>query len=130
MTNLETRPETTLSAPTTNRTAGTVALRRRKHPALPAFVGMIAIWLAIGAIAGRGLVETISAGIIIATFLVIVGIGQLFVITVGNGGIDLSVSYVMTLSAFLACQIMAGNDANIATGIIVAVIACVDPLVP
>ena len=84
---------------------------------------MIAIWLAIGVIAGRGLWATLSAAIIIATFLVIVGIGQLFVITVGNGGIDLSVSYVMTLSAFLSCQIMAGQDGNIAAGLIVGVVA-------
>lgn len=119
MTDLDIRPRT--AQPT--RSPGTIALGVLKHPATPAFVGMIAVWLAIGAIAGRGLVDTISAGIIIATFLVIVGIGQLFVITVGNGGIDLSVSYVMTLSAFLACQVMAGNDANIATGIIVAVVA-------
>jgi len=97
--------------------------RALKHPALPAFVGMIVIWLSIGAIAGRGLWDTLSAGVIIATFLVIVGIGQLFVITVGNGGIDLSVSYVMTLSAFLSCQIMAGQDVNIATGLIVGVAA-------
>jgi ribose transport system permease protein len=93
------------------------------HPATPAFIGMIVVWLAIGVIAGRGMVDTLSAAIIIATFLVIVGIGQLFVITVGNGGIDLSVSYVMTLSAFLSCQIMAGQDGNIAAGLVAGVIA-------
>lgn len=98
-------------------------MRLLTHPATPAFVGLVAIWLAIGVIAGRGMVETLSAAIIIATFLVIVGIGQLFVITVGNGGIDLSVSYVMTLSAFLSCQIMAGQDANIAVGVSAGIVA-------
>ena len=105
------------------RELGAVFARVLRHPATPAFIGMIAIWLAIGVIAGRGLWATLSAAIIIATFLVIVGIGQLFVITVGNGGIDLSVSYVMTLSAFLSCQIMAGQDGNIAAGLIVGVVA-------
>lgn len=117
MTALDPTPTVSADKPAPRATA----LNVLRHPAVPAFIGMLAIWLAIGAIAGRGLVETISAGIIIATFLVIVGIGQLFVITVGNGGIDLSVSYVMTLSAFLACQIMAGQDVNIAAGILIAV---------
>ncbi len=112
---LDTRPRPT--------TIAQVLVGALKHPAAPAFIGMIAIWLAIGAIAGRGLWETLAASLIIATFLVIVGIGQLFVITVGNGGIDLSVSYVMTLSAFLSCQIMAGNDGNIAAGLILGVVA-------
>lgn len=93
-----------------------------QRPSTPAFIGLILIWLAIGVLAGRGLWDTLNAGIIIAT-LVIAGIGQLFVITVGNGGIDLSVSYIMTLSAYLGCTIMAGQDENIALGIIVAVVA-------
>jgi len=100
---------------------GNALMKSLKHPATPAFVGLVVIWLAIGIIAGRGMWATLSAAIIIATFLVIVGIGQLFVITVGNGGIDLSVSYVMTLSAFLSCQIMAGQDGNIAAGLLVGV---------
>jgi ribose transport system permease protein len=119
MTDLDTR----LARQSVTNNVGGVLLGALKHPATPAFVGMIAIWLAIGAIAGRGMWETLAAGVIIATFLVIVGIGQLFVITVGNGGIDLSVSYVMTLSAFLACQTMAGQDGNIAAGLLIGVVA-------
>lgn len=94
-----------------------------QRPSTPAFIGLILIWLAIGVLAGRGLWDTLNAGIIIATFLVIAGIGQLFVITVGNGGIDLSVSYIMTLSAYLGCTIMAGQDENIALGLVVGVVA-------
>ncbi len=119
MTALDTRPETPVRIRKPALTVRSIV----RHPATPAFIGMLVVWLSIGAIAGRGLIDTISAGIIIATFLVIVGIGQLFVITVGNGGIDLSVSYVMTLSAFLACQIMAGQDSNIVLGLVVGVVA-------
>ena len=119
MTDLDTR----VSERPPARAIGSVVIGVFRHPATPAFVGMFAIWIAIGVIAGRGLWETLSAAIIIATFLVIVGIGQLFVITVGNGGIDLSVSYVMTLSAFLSCQIMAGQDGNILAGMVVGVSA-------
>jgi len=119
MTDLDTRVATRPRTPKLSDRA----LRVLKHAAAPAFIGMIIVWLAIGAIAGRGLWDTLSAGVIIATFLVIVGIGQLFVITVGNGGIDLSVSYVMTLSAFLSCQIMAGQDGNIVAGLVGGVVA-------
>jgi ribose transport system permease protein len=123
MTNLDTRVEPTPTPTPTTRRPGDVLRRALTSSATPAFIGMIVIWLAIGAIAGRGLWQTLTAGIIIATFLVIVGIGQLFVITVGNGGIDLSVSYVMTLSAFLSCQIMAGQDVNVAAGLAIGVVA-------
>lgn len=93
-----------------------------QRPSTPAFIGLLLVWLAIGVLAGRGLWDTLNAGVIIATFLVIAGIGQLFVITVGNGGIDLSVSYIMTLSAYLGCTIMAGRDENIVVGLIVGVL--------
>ena len=92
-----------------------------RHPSLPAFVGAIVIWLATGALAGRGFYGTLSAGVLAASFLVIAGIGQLFVITVGNGGIDLSVPYVMTLSGFLSCQLMGGANDNLVLGLVVGV---------
>lgn len=92
-----------------------------RHPSFPAFLGVVVIWLATVLVAGRGFYGTLSAGVLAASFLVIVGIGQLFVITVGNGGIDLSVPYVMTLSAFLSCQVMNGSDSHILLGILVGV---------
>lgn len=122
MTDTDTTARTRTSPGGRARPLGILA-RVGKHPALPAFVGLLVIWLAIGIIAGRGMWATLSAATIIATFLVIVGIGQLFVITVGNGGIDLSVSYVMTLSAFLSCQIMAGQNGNIVAGLVIGILA-------
>jgi len=91
-------------------------------PATPAFIGAGAVWIATWLIAGHGFVGTLTSGVAVATFLVIVGIGQLFVITSGNGGIDLSVPYVMTLSAYLSSQAMAGQDSRLIAGIAVAVL--------
>ena len=104
-----------------SRSAVAVVRNVLRHPSIPAFVGALVVWLATGALAGRGLYGTLSAGVLAASFLVIVGIGQLFVITVGNGGIDLSVPYVMTLSGFLSCQLMAGADKNLFVGLVVGV---------
>jgi ribose transport system permease protein len=92
-----------------------------RMPATPAFVGAFAIWIATWLIAGHGFVGTLTGGVAVGTFLVIVGIGQMFVITSGNGGIDLSVPYVMTLSAYLSSQAMGGQNGRLLLGLLVAV---------
>jgi ribose transport system permease protein len=91
-----------------------------RAPAAPAFAGAVAVWIATWLVAGHGLWGTLSGGVAVATFLVIVGIGQMFVITSGNGGIDLSVPYVMTLSAYLTSQAMAGQNSRLIAGVAVA----------
>lgn len=100
-----------------------VAQATWRHPSFPAFVGVVAIWLATVIVAGRGFYGTLAAGVLAAAFLVIAGIGQMFVISVGNGGIDLSVPYVMTLSAYLSTQAMGGSNSQIVVGLIVGIAA-------
>jgi ribose transport system permease protein len=97
---------------------GRVSRATWRHPSFPAFVGLVIIWVATFLWAGRGAWGTLEAGVLAATFLVIVGIGQLFVISVGNGGIDLSVPYSMTLAAYVSCQVMNGSDAHTLVGIL------------
>lgn len=94
----------------------------RHHRALPAFVGAFAVWIATALIAGHGIGGTLTTGMAIGTFLLIVGIGQMFVITSGNGGIDLSVPWVMTLSAYLSAMVMVGRDSNLLLGLAVAIL--------
>jgi ribose transport system permease protein len=94
------------------------------------YLAVAAVWLAIGIIAGRGLGGTLESAIQVAPFLVLVATGQMFVITAGNGNIDLSVAYLMTLSAFVSVGVMnAGHGsfvlgilAGLLCGVIVAVI--------
>ena len=101
------------------RMAAGLVGRALRHPSFPAFVGMVAIWLAIVALSsGRGWWDTFTAAVIVGTILLIAGLGQMFVITGGNGGIDLSVSYVMTLCAFFSCDVMGGSDAQLWPGIL------------
>jgi len=76
------------------------------------FVGAVALWLAVVAISGRGLFGTLDATAIVACFYYLVGIGQMNVIGLGNGNIDLSIPYVMTLSGVVSVDIMHHSDAN------------------
>ena len=98
--------------------------RRRlaAKPWLWAYLGAFAIWLAtIGFTEGRGASEVLTAAVSFATFSVIVAIGQMFVITLGPGNIDLSVPATMTLSGTLALKLMDVQDGMIVVGLLASV---------
>jgi ribose transport system permease protein len=109
----------TAVAPT--RDPAPVLGRVTRSPALPAFVGAVIIWIATWLVSGNGLWGTLAVAASVATYLVMVGIGQLFVITSGNGGIDLSVPFVMTISAYLSSEVMGGSDSRLVLGVLVAI---------
>jgi ribose transport system permease protein len=115
---MSTHTETSTPAPGGTATARTVVGWLGRQPALPAFAGAFVVWLAASAVAGRGTFATLRSGAEVATFLVLVGIGQMFVITVG--GIDLSVPYVMTLSAYLTSSVMAGHNGGLVPAVFIA----------
>ena len=92
-----------------------------RFPWVWVFIAVVAIWAAIVAISGRGLLGTMTAVVALAPFLVIVGCGQLFVITLGNGNIDLSVEYSMPLAGFVGISVMNGGGARVGLGILAAV---------
>ena len=62
-----------------------------------------------------------QAALTFAAFSVIVGIGQMFVITLGPGNIDLSVPATMTLSGTLALKLMDVQDGMIVVGLFASV---------
>ena len=62
-----------------------------------------------------------QAALTFAAFSVIVGIGQMFVITLGPGNIDLSVPATMTLSGTLALKLMDVQDGMIVVGLLASV---------
>lgn len=84
------------------------------------YLAVFVIWLVITAVSGRGLVGTMEAALGIVPFLILVSIGQMFIITLGNGHIDLSIPYVMTLAAFVAAKLMYGPGGSIWIGFLVA----------
>ena len=87
------------------------------------FLAVAAVWLAIGLISGRGLPGTLESALDLAPFLVLVGLGQMFVITAGNGNIDLSVASLMTLAAYVSAGVMNAGHGSFVLGLL-AGLAC------
>lgn len=69
---------------------------------------------------GQGSLSLLYAALTFASFTAIVGIGQMFVVTLGPGNIDLSIPASMTLSATLALKFMDSDPAMILPGFLVA----------
>jgi ribose transport system permease protein len=71
---------------------------------------------------GSGVGSLLYAAMTFASFAAIVGIGQMFVVTMGPGNVDLSIPASMTLSATLALKFMHTDSALILPGLIVAIL--------
>lgn len=88
-----------------------------KKPWIWALLGAIVMWFALGFFAGSLSVESLITIATSASFLAIVAMGQMLVITTGGGAIDLSIPSIITLSAFLSTGLINGSDANLLYGI-------------
>jgi ribose transport system permease protein len=93
-----------------------------EKPWIWSFAATIIVWiitvLFTGGASSLGLSQ---AALTFAAFSVIVGIGQMFVITLGPGNIDLSVPATMTLSGTLALKLMDVADGMIVLGLIASI---------
>jgi ribose transport system permease protein len=83
-------------------------------------LAVLLLWGALSAVTDRFSVASLSGILLSASFLTIVGIGQMFVVTTGRGNIDLSVASVITLNAYIALLTVRGQDANLAYGVLAA----------
>ncbi|TIP85799.1 MAG: ABC transporter permease [Mesorhizobium sp.] len=93
-------------------------------PWIWSFIGALLVWLAtIAFTGGYGGGGMITAALSLAVFTVIVGVGQMFVITLGPGNVDLSLPANIGLASAVAMKVMDGNDAMIAVGLLAA-LAC------
>jgi len=92
-------------------------------PWIWSFAATAIVWLVTilftGVASSLGLSQ---AALTFAAFSVIVGIGQMFVITLGPGNIDLSVPSTMTLSGTLALKLMDVQDGMILFGLALSVL--------
>jgi ribose transport system permease protein len=94
------------------------------RPWMLSFAAAFLVWAAtIAFTRGQGGGELLTAALTFATFFVIVGIGQMFVITLGPGNVDLSIPATMTFAGSVAMKIMDTQDSMILTGLLVA-LAC------
>jgi ribose transport system permease protein len=82
-----------------------------------AFVVLIATITFTGGVGAGGIV---TAALSLAIFSVIVGVGQMLVITLGPGNVDLSLPANIGLASAVAMKTMGGSDAMIAVGLAAA----------
>jgi ribose transport system permease protein len=92
-----------------------------KQPWIWSFFGALVVWLAaITFTGGHGAGGMITAALSLAVFMVIVGIGQMFVITLGPGNVDLSLPANIGLASAVAMKVMNDSDAMVIPGLAAA----------
>ena len=90
-------------------------------PWIWSYIGALIVWLAaIAYTHGYGAGAMVTNALSLAVFMVIVGIGQMFVVTLGPGNVDLSLPANIGLASAVAMKIMDGNDGMIAVGLVAA----------
>ncbi len=93
-------------------------------PWIWSFLGALLVWLAaVIFTGGHGAGGMITAALSLAVFTVIVGLGQMFVVTLGPGNVDLSLPANIGLASAVAMKTMDGQDSLIALGLLAA-LAC------
>lgn len=91
------------------------------RPWIWAFIAAFGVWLATILFTGGASALGLSqAALTFAAFSIIVGIGQMFVITLGPGNIDLSIPSTMTLAGTVALKLMDTSNDLILLGIAAA----------
>jgi ribose transport system permease protein len=84
-----------------------------------AVLGVLILWALLSAVTSQLSLSSLSGVAISSSFLVLVALGQMAVITTGDGNIDLSISSVMTLSAYIALIVIGGHDNRLFLGVVV-----------
>jgi len=102
------------------------------RPWIWGFAAAALVWAIIFAISGQGGGQTVSLAFSLAPYLVIVGLGQMLVITAGPGNIDVSVASVISLAGFVSVAVASATGsatvgilAGIGAGIAIALISTV-----
>ena len=90
-------------------------------PWIWSFVGALVVFVAtIAFTRGVGSGGILTAALSLAVFTVIVGTGQMFVITLGPGNVDLSLPANIGLASAVAMKTMDGSDTMIVVGLLAA----------
>jgi ribose transport system permease protein len=81
------------------------------------------LWLVASGISGRLSVDLLLDNVTLACFVGLVAIGQMLVVAAGDGSFDLSIPYVMTLSAYLSGTASGGTDKYVLAAVLVGLAA-------
>ncbi len=94
----------------------------KRRPWIWSFVATIVVFVVtVMFTGGASFTGLTQAALTFAAFSVIVGLGQMFVITLGPGNIDLSIPATMTLAGTVALKFMDVQNAFIFPGLLVAI---------
>ncbi|MQW89399.1 ABC transporter permease [Sinorhizobium saheli] len=96
--------------------------RISRRPWIWSWFAAFLAWFATIVTGGASTLGLSQAALTFAAFSIIVGIGQMFVITLGPGNIDLSVPSTMTLAGTVALKLMDVDNAMILPGLMIAVL--------
>lgn len=90
-------------------------------------IGVILVWASIVAVTSGSIMQPLFQALTLAPFLALVAVGQMMVITLGPGNIDVSVGTIVTVSAYVSVSVSAefGAVAGIAAGVAAGVGAAV-----
>jgi len=93
----------------------------RRWPWLLSYVGAVLVWLgAVAYTGGFGAGAMIQTALSLSVFAVVVGVGQMFVVTLGPGNVDLSLPANIGLASAVAMKTMDGDDRLVALGLAAA----------
>jgi len=90
-----------------------------RHRWIWSVLGVLILWALLSAVTGQLSFSSLSGVAISSSFLVLVALGQMAVVTTGGGNIDLSIASVMTLSAYVALIVIGGHDSRLLLGVAV-----------
>lgn len=81
------------------------------------FLAALIVWVASFTLAGQGASGMLIAALSFSVFTVLVGLGQMFVITLGPGNVDLSIPATIGLASAVAMKLMDGQNSLIVVGL-------------
>jgi len=90
-----------------------------EQPWIWSLLGVVGLWILLSIGTGQVNLGNLTGIVASAALLCVVAIGQMLVVTTGDGAIDLSIPSVITLSAFVLTSVTNGQDARLALGLLV-----------
>jgi len=88
------------------------------------FIGALMMWIVAAALSrGQGAGAMLTTALALCVFMVMAGLGQMFVITLGPGNIDLSLAANIGLASAVAMTVMKGENSLVVLGMLAA-LAC------
>ena len=94
-----------------------------KQPWIWSAIGIVLLWAIISVISGKISTDTLFMNVTLASFTFLLGIAEMMVITSGDGALDLSLPYTMTICAYIAAATF--RDGNTWKGILILLAVCV-----